>query len=171
MNASISRRNFMKGTGAVALAVACSSLLAGCGGNAKTSTSCDIGAVRIDVAKEPKIQWEQEGSKASGYIIPTVSLSIISNNVGKLNKTYSALFSAKIGDTTLKLSNGSKSVDISDGWFSSEAETVKPSFVITKEQYDALNNGESLILTIEPYDKQYAIYTVPLTGAVSYTRA
>lgn len=173
MEYNISRRAFMKGTGVVALSIACSGLFTGCGGESSGKYTVNLGDFKVSITG---ISYGETYSSSSStyHFIPTVKIKL-SGNRDKLKKTYKELFSASIDGTELTLKNGSEKLKLTDGYIfgigKNDEETCEPEFVITKEQYNsAVQNKSEIELRVMPYGSknQVALYKINTDEEVTY---
>jgi len=168
MMQNISRRNFMKGTGAVVLAAACSGLLAGCGGGSsikadyvKKFVDYRIGISDIDCMQSVM------GSKAGVFSV-TVAFQML-NDKG-LNMRYDKLFDAYIGEEKLTLGvDGSQRITLEDKK-NQRKDSASLKYNLTEAQFAKVTEGADIVLHIKPYDSPILVCTVsPLKNSVAFT--
>lgn len=161
MMQTISRRNFMKGTGAVVLATACSGLLAGCGSKSSSSPyTIQLSDFKISLEKFYP-GYDYTTSSTQGF-----SMSVFIKRIGDRdlkNEHYSGLFSAYIGSEKLSITNGSDKVTLNK---KNQTVTATPAFKVTDEQRAAWNAGSDLTLRVTPYDDPIAVFTISADGTI-----
>lgn len=173
MEHNISRRNFIKGSGVVVLSVACSGLLAGCGGSGSSMYTVNLGDFKVSISG---ISFGEtySSSSATYNFIPKIKIKL-SGDRDKLKKTYKELFSASIDGTALTLKNGSEKLKLTDGTIfgigKNDEEVCSPEFVVTKEQYEnAIQNKSVIELRVMPYgsNNQVALYKINTDEEVTF---
>lgn len=127
MKNDITRRDFIKMTGTAALAVTCSGLLAGCGGDSKTVTS------------EYKF-------------IPEIELTFSNSWSIEWSRSYQDAFSATANGQKMYIQNGSKFVSYT---LINQTQTHKPEFKTTKNEAAAsFKDGGTVELTVKFNNKE-----------------
>ena len=143
MSNTFSRRDFMKATAAAVLAVSVSGALTGCGGNAVELTRITLGEfdVAVEMGEIRNVQEKQSGQEIVTSYTHAPKVYIKYNGKSTLTiDNFSEVFSAKIGDTELKLKNGSSSVN-SSKLLMGYSMTYVPEFSASEDVEDTFKKG------------------------------
>ena len=157
MNMLVSRRDFLRGSAAITLAVAASGLLAGCSG--PSATEANLGDYKVDVVGRPESYWKNEEGK--GYLEPSLRITSVNGSILELRSWE---ISAAIGGTALQ-QRGSLPSLVVQGF----AQKVNPKFTTTdKAAFDAMLAGRSTLKLTIVISGQRAVYAYnAATGAWS----
>ncbi len=139
MAEKMTRRTFLKGTAAAAIAVSLSGVLAGCG----EDNGYDVGEFRVYFNGSPVYGWLD--SEEYGFVQFDIGLKGVQNGV-TFNKKYSEIFAAEGNeDQKFDLQNGETGIM----WQGSTTK-CSPYFIVSdKTVYESLLKGEQpLQLTI-----------------------
>ena len=98
MGYEVSRRSFLKGAAALAVATAASGLLTACGGG--KGDGCTIGEYTVYLSLQ-SYGWMNEKKNPYGFVIPEVKIK--GKKSGFNNKSYKEMFALKVGDVEFKL--------------------------------------------------------------------
>lgn len=157
MSKTMSRRVFLKGAAAVALAVSAAGLT-GCnaGGNNESSTAVVLGDYKVDVNLNDSVL----GKNGDGSATVKLSVTITNQDAGAVATPFvrSVFPTMKAGDTELKPGNAKTEVIT----LPMKVPTVStPSFLIEDNNlYNKINSGElDLKLTVK-LSGQTAVYTL-----------
>ena len=143
----ITRRKFIKGAAAVAIAVS----LSGCG-----DTGYDVGEFRIYFAGKPAYGWMD--SDNTGFVRLNINMKGIKNTL-TLNRSFGEVFQAKAQDKTLELENRNSKINILQGLTQNCTLTFKLN-AEDRELYNALCAGEEpllLTVTLSAQSRQFAL--------------
>ena len=133
----ITRRNFIKGAAAAAIAVS----LSGCG-----DTGYDVGEFRIYFAGKPAYGWMN--SDNTGFVRLNINVKGTKNTL-TLNHSFGEAFQAQVQNKTLELENKSDKINILQGLTQKCALTFKLN-AENRGLYNALCAGEEpLLLTVK----------------------
>ena len=94
----VSRRSFLKGAAALAVATAASGLLTACGGG--KGDGYTIGEYTVYLSLQ-SYGWMNEKKNPYGFVIPEVNIK--GKKSGFNNKSYKEMFALKVGDVEFKL--------------------------------------------------------------------
>lgn len=151
---SVTRRGFIQGTGAAALAVACSGLLTACGGSSADKNEAVLGAVKVKVvsASDDVGLKRGNGSKVQNYkYMPVVRFTLTGS--GSYSIPASSVFSATANGVSMSLSSGedvklsSEATDLLLG--KSKTCTCSPVFTTSNSSAAAaFEDGGSIKLTV-----------------------
>ena len=93
----VSRRSFLKGAAALAVATAASGLLTACGGG--KGDGYTIGEYTVYLSLQ-SYGWMNEKKNPYGFVIPEVNIK--GKKSGFNNKSYKEMFALKVGDVEFK---------------------------------------------------------------------
>ena len=132
MAETMTRRTFLKGAAAAAVAVS----LAGCGGGST------VGEFRVYFNGNPEFGWMISGDY--GFVKLNIGIKGVENGI-TFSKKYSDVFSAEVNGQKLELQNGSTGIL----WQGSTKDCELEFRIADKETVDALASGaQTLDLTI-----------------------
>lgn len=132
MAETMTRRTFLKGAAAAAVAVS----LAGCGGGST------VGEFRVYFNDKPTFGWMISGDY--GFVKLNIGIKGVENGI-TFSKKYSDVFSAEVNGQKLELQNGSTGIL----WQGSTKDCKLEFRIADKETVDALASGaQTLDLTI-----------------------
>lgn len=132
MAETMTRRTFLKGAAAAAVAVS----LAGCGGGST------VGEFRVYFNGNPEFGWMISGDY--GFVKLNIGIKSVENGI-TFSKKYSDVFSAEVNGQKLELQNGSTGIL----WQGSTKDCELEFRIADKETVDALASGaQTLDLTI-----------------------
>lgn len=146
----ITRRNFIKGAAAAAIAVS----LSGCG-----DTGYDVGEFRIYFAGKPAYGWMD--SDNTGFVRLNINVKGTKNTL-TLNRSFGEVFQAQVQNKTLELENKSDKINILQGLTQKCTLTFKVK-AEDRELYNALCAGNEpmvLTVTLSAQNRQFAL-TLP----------
>ena len=130
MAEKMTRRTFIKGAAAAAVAVSLSGVLAGCGGD---DGGYDVGDFRV----YPSISdyaWSDKTN--NGYIEMSVTVKNVAATLS-LNNTYENVFEAWVNGTKLELENKDAKINLIQG----SSKVCLPKFVLTGEDNKKVYNN------------------------------
>lgn len=161
----VSRRSFLKGAAALAAATAASGLLTACGGGKNDSGF----TLKGDNYKVYFSTPEWGSVKDTDYYVQTnlKMERITKSSMLSGSDKYSEVFSAKIGNTVLTLSNGSEKVaKLSKG----EKDVCVPRFTTNdKTLFDKAKNGEEKVYLTITMGKNSTDFEIDLkAGTIKY---
>lgn len=142
----VSRRSFLKGAAALAVATAASGLLTACGGG-KGDNGFTLKGDDYKVYFSDPTWGTMENT--TNYVQMELRMERITKVLNPLPSStkYSAIFSAKIGDDPIDLANGSDTVKKLS---KNDSVVCTPRFNTTKDLFTKATNGEELVyLTIK----------------------
>lgn len=176
----VSRRNFMKGTGAVVLATACSGLLTGCSGGGSGNIDSDeakVGDFDVKIISAETTGESVMGENGMKYVFkPTIRLTY--TGAGFTVIPFSSVFSATINGEKMDLVRDDNiyGVDFGrgEGDGSKRDELLKN--IVSKKYYpefktengaaySAFENGTGAVVLTVTFNKQTANYTVTFDKA------
>lgn len=169
MSNIFSRRSFLKASAAAVLAVSFSGALAGCsdGGSGNQVASATISLSEFDVTVTADIGItgsETVGKDGVSYLYaPKVKIKY--NGNGAIALPFDKVFSAKVGDTAVKIQNGNtyiKSADIPLG----NTATYQPTFAVPEKDNTAFRQGTAFKLSVTLQSKT-AVFTMTSDGKVT----
>jgi len=132
MAETMTRRTFLKGAAAAAVAVS----LAGCGGGST------VGEFRVYFNGNPEFGWMDSGSY--GLVTLKIGIKGVQNGI-TFSKKYSDVFSAEAGGQKLAMKNGSTGII----WQGTTKDCDLEFTTTNKALYEALRDGvQTLNLTI-----------------------
>lgn len=148
----MTRRNFIKGAAAAAIAVSLSGVLTGCGDN-----GCDVGDFRVypAVVGAP---WDPV--TRTGSIKLNVKVKNVRSNV-QLGIGFKDVFKASAGDANFALTDAAKNNSIN--LLKGQSKDCALEFTVKekdKEIYDKLVNGDELLvltITLSSQSKDFAV--------------
>lgn len=160
MKMQVTRRDFLKGSAALAAAVAASGLLGGCSGGVDSGYT--LGEYKVYFEKGG-YSWGGKNGEETGYVYPTVKVKGISNGVA--GKFLKDVFSATADGQELELKNRSAQLAVVQN-LTSEA---LPQFTVEDEAlYKKLVSGETKLDLSVTLSAQTMVFAVNIkTGAVS----
>ncbi len=165
MSKAFSRRDFMKATAAAVLAVSVSGSLTGCGGDAVELTRTTLGEFDVAVAAGNIRNDFNVDTKETTYThVPKVYIKYNGKSTLAIDN-FSEVFSAKIGDTELKLKNGSSSVN-SSKLLMGYSMTYVPEFSASEEVEDTFKKGTPFKMYVTLQSKT-AEFTMTNDGKVT----
>ena len=136
MGYEVSRRSFLKGAAALAVATAASGLLTACGGG--KGDGYTIGEYTVYLSLQ-SYGWMNEKKNPYGFVIPEVKIK--GKKSGFNNKSYKEMFALKVGDVEFKLDEN-KRVTLIQG----KTVDCLPKFTTTDETaYNAAISGEKTL--------------------------
>ena len=136
MGYEVSRRSFLKGAAALAVATAASGLLTACGGG--KGDGYTIGEYTVYLSLQ-SYGWMNEKKNPYGFVIPGVNIK--GKKSGFNNKSYKEMFALKVGDVEFKLDEN-KHVTLIQG----KRADCLPKFTTTDETaYNAAISGEKTL--------------------------
>lgn len=142
----VSRRSFLKGAAALAVATAASGLLTACGGG-KEDNGFTIGKYKVYFDSP---DFGTSDAQGNHFIEPNLKIECIKTDYLDTARDFDKVFSAKIGETNLTLYNRNDKIN---NMKKGDKYSYAPHFV-TKDDalYQKAVNGEALIyLTIDLY--------------------
>jgi len=159
----VSRRSFMKGTGAVVLAAACSGLMTGCGGGGGETS--DPNEATLDDFKVNVLGATSEkrepfgGDSTETYYTFTPQIRVSYNGTGFTGDVYKNVFTAKVGETSMDFldpKTAAKVVAAADFVIGDTIpvkingkKTYEPEFTVSgADAYGAFENGEDIQLSV-----------------------
>lgn len=154
MAEKMTRRTFMKGAAAAAVAVSLSGMLAGCGENGLAQDEVRVGAFIVKVYNvKGTIGGTSYGDDSGNRIGATVKLTYNSSGSGTVEYPYNGMFSAKIDGTdmnVLKPTSGTLKASNQPilGAFMKENETQLELGFPTSASSGAFQDGKPVELTI-----------------------
>lgn len=166
MKNTVSRRDFLKGAAVAALAVSMSGVLTGCNEDEGPKYyEVGLGEFKVKMASAV-IKREEIVSTDDVFLHITPEVLITYTGSGFAGASFKSVFSMKIGDSDLTLSN-SGTVAGADFPFANSSRTYSPKFS-TKErsQYDAYDNGEVIQLYVS-LSGQTAVFNIGRDGKVT----
>lgn len=142
----VSRRSFLKGAAALAIATAASGLLTACGGG-KGDSGFTIGKYKVYFDSP---DFGTSDAQGNHFIEPSMKIECIKTDYLDTAREFSKTFTAKIGETEITLSNKDEKIN---NMKKGDKFSYAPHF-ITKDGalYQKAANGEALVyLTIDLY--------------------
>lgn len=149
----VSRRSFLKGAAALAVATAASGLLTACGGG--KGDGFTIGEYTVYLSLE-NYGWESGKKNPYGYVTPEIKIK--GKKSGLNNKSYKDMFALKVGETSFEMEDN-KRVNLIQG------KTVEclPEFRTTDQTvYNAAFSGEKPLELSITLSGQTKVFTVDL---------
>lgn len=136
MGYEVSRRSFLKGAAALAVATAASGLLTACGGG--KGDGYTIGEYTVYLSLEG-YGWMYDKKNSYGFVIADVKIKGKKSGLNK--KSYKEMFALKVGDQSFELDKNER-VNLIQG----KTADCTPKFTTTnKEIYDAAFAGEKTL--------------------------
>ena len=154
MEQTFSRRGFLKGAAAAALAVSAMGLT-GCAGEDSPTTAVVLGDYKVDV--DVRKSTRRSDTKTTGILLPVVYITNQTGSVMELKLTASVFKAAASDGTELKFDSALQPLTL----VQKVPASVTPSFSTTDEEvFQKLSSGElSLKLSIT-LSGQTAVYTM-----------
>lgn len=176
MAEKMTRRTFMKGAAAAAIAVSLSGVLAGCGGGGGLAQDeVRVGAFVVKVFNATgNVGGTSFGSGSNGYINATVKLTYSSTGSGTVEYPYNGMFAAKIDETDLKVvkpTSGTLKASNQPilGSFMKENQTELSLDFPTSESSGAFKDGKPVELTIKIDNAVGVLYLTGVNGKIVVT--
>ena len=158
----VSRRSFLKGAAALAVATAASGLLTACGGG-KNDAGVVVGDYKV-YFEGLKSGYETSKDSKAYYVEPTIRIKRTEGNGWRTVHYEDVFTSAKVGEKSLTLSNKTDSFGPLD---KKQEALCKPRFTTEDESvYNSAANGELVYFTIVLSKKEALFETNVKTGSV-----
>ena len=130
MAEKMTRRTFIKGAAAAAVAVSLSGVLAGCSGD---DGGYDVGDFRVYLSIAD-YAWSDMNN--NGYVAMNVTVKNV-NATLSLDNAFSDVFAASVNGTDFALENGGEKISLVKG----SSKVCTPKFVLTGENNKAVYNN------------------------------
>lgn len=157
----VSRRSFLKGAAALAVATAASGLLTACGGG-KGDSGFTIGKYKVYFDTPEYGTNNVQGN----YLKTPMKIECLKTDYMDTARKFSDTFSVKISEKELPLTNGDEKIkNMKKG----DKSSYVPCFTLNDSQWKEVNNGEVVYLTINLYGDK-AVFEVSLKNqTIKYT--